>query len=157
MRYFNLTNSYFEPLMDPWTFSVQVSRTPTIGGAAPLTVRVSAEQRLEVSLTSAFIELGITSMTLVSKGEAEKARERGPVAPFRIRNHTGTTIAIWPESGGDYTTIPWHKRKVLEDNADVPWFFEDRQALRDVSLRHAPALTQERLCIPAQRIWTRAA
>lgn len=122
--------------MDPWKFDLQVARTPTVTGASPLTVKLSAEQRLELSLTSAFIELGITSMTLASKGEIEKAKERGPVAPFRIRNQTGTTIAIWPESD-DLTTIPWHKRKVLEDNADVPWFFEDRQAARDVSQREA--------------------
>lgn len=27
IRYFNLANSYFEPLMDPWTFDIRVGFT----------------------------------------------------------------------------------------------------------------------------------
>lgn len=129
IRYFNLSNSYFEPLLDPWKFDIEVSRTPTITGATPLNVKLSADQRVELSITSAFIELGITSMTVWSK-QQEKQKDRGPVAPFRVRNRTGMPITIWPESD-DLATIPWHKRKTIEDGADIPWFFQDRQALRD--------------------------
>lgn len=129
MRYFNLSNSYFEPLLDPWKFDVEVARTPTMTGASPLNVKVSADQRMELSITSAFIELGITSMTVYSK-QQEKQKDRGPVAPFRVRNRTGMPITIWPESD-DLASIPWHKRKTIEDGADMPWFFQDRQALRD--------------------------
>ncbi|CAK9783702.1 putative late endosome to vacuole transport-related protein [Cutaneotrichosporon oleaginosum] len=129
MRYFNLSNSYFEPLLDPWKFDIEVARTPTINGASPLSVKLSADQRMELSITSAFIELGITSMTVYSK-QQEKQKDRGPVAPFRVRNRTGMPITIWPESD-DLSSIPWHKRKTIEDGADIPWFFQDRQALRD--------------------------
>jgi vacuolar protein sorting-associated protein 13A/C len=129
MRYFNLSNSYFEPLLDPWKFDIEVARTPTINGASPLNVKLSADQRMELSITSAFIELGITSMTVYSK-QQEKQKDRGPVAPFRVRNRTGMPITIWPESD-DLSSIPWHKRKTIEDGADMPWFFQDRQALRD--------------------------
>lgn len=115
--------------MDPWKFDLEVERVSTTPGQNPLSIKLSADQRLELSLTSAFIELGITSMTMWSK-EGERVKDRGPAAPFRIRNRTGQEIAIWPESD-DITVIPWHKRKVLEDGADIPWFFEDRQALRD--------------------------
>lgn len=129
MRYFNLSNSYFEPLLDPWKFDIEVARTPSISGGSPLSVKLSADQRMELSITSAFIELGITSMTVWSK-QQEKQKDRGPVAPFRIRNRTGMPITIWPESD-DLSSIPWHKRKQIEDGADIPWFFQDRQALRD--------------------------
>ncbi|BEI82300.1 hypothetical protein CcaverHIS002_0301680 [Cutaneotrichosporon cavernicola] len=130
MRYFNLSNSYFEPLLDPWKFDIEIARTPTITGASPLTVKLSADQRMELSLTSAFIELGITSMTVYSNQQEKQPKDRGPVAPFRIRNRTGMPITIWPESD-DMSSIPWHKRKTIEDGSDLPWFFQDRKTLRD--------------------------
>ncbi|GMK58122.1 hypothetical protein CspeluHIS016_0501540 [Cutaneotrichosporon spelunceum] len=130
MRYFNLSNSYFEPLLDPWKFDIEVARTPTITGASPLSVKLSADQRMEISLTSAFIELGITSMTVYSNQMEKQPKDRGPVAPFRIRNRTGMSITIWPESD-DLSSIPYNKRKTIEDGADIPWFFQDRQTLRD--------------------------
>lgn len=116
--------------MDPWKFDLQVARVSTAPGVNPLSVKLSADQRLELSVTSAFIELGITSTTVWSKQGDHRATDRGPAAPFRIRNRTGMTVAIWPESD-ELGVIPWHKRKVLDDGADVPWFFEDRQSLRD--------------------------
>ncbi|KAL1410608.1 Vacuolar protein sorting-associated protein 13 [Vanrija albida] len=130
IRYYNLNNSYFEPLMDPWKFDLQVARTSGSGVGNPLSVRLTADQRVELSITSAFIELGITTMTILDKASSQAIKDKGPAAPFRMRNRTGLPITIWPETD-DLATIPWHKRKVLEDGADVPWYFEDRQTLRD--------------------------
>ncbi|KAL7419546.1 Vacuolar protein sorting-associated protein 13 [Cryptotrichosporon argae] len=132
IRYFNLTNSYFEPLMDPWQFELRVMRTSATPGVNPLTIKLSADQRLELNVTSAFIELAITSMTVWSK-EGSRVREgrRSSDAPFRVRNRTGMPIALWPERDGDTGEVPWTRRKELADGADVPWRFEDRKATRD--------------------------
>lgn len=98
----------------------------------PLNVKLSARERLEVNLTSAFIELAITSMTIWSK-EGERAMAgRGSDAPFRVRNLTGLSILIWPEATDLGKAVTGVKR--LDDGADVPWRFEDRKHTREVSI-----------------------
>ncbi|ORX35977.1 putative late endosome to vacuole transport-related protein [Kockovaella imperatae] len=132
IRYFNLANSYFEPLLDPWTFNLRVNRTTTGGGNAPLSVRFSATDRLEMNLTSAFIELAITLLTMWSN-DSNKIKETRANdtsdAPFRIRNLTGLPILVWPEKRD--TNAPVHGVKRLEDGADVQWRFEDRRSTRE--------------------------
>ncbi|KAK8865949.1 hypothetical protein IAR55_001098 [Kwoniella newhampshirensis] len=129
IRYFNLTNSYFEPLMDPWTFDLRVNRIAAGPGHNPLHVRLSASERLELNLSSAFIELAITSVTMWTK-EGDRAKEgRGTDAPFRVRNRTGLTILLWPEAADLNKAVTGVKR--LDDGADVPWRFEDRKHTRD--------------------------
>lgn len=149
IRYFNLINSYFEPLVDPWNFDLTVSifsllteraplnRCPKVNRVSagpensPLNVKLSARERLEVNLTSAFIELAITTMTVWSK-EGERAMAgRGSDAPFRVRNLTGLSILIWPEATDLGKAVTGVKR--LDDGADVPWRFEDRKHTREVS------------------------
>ncbi|WVQ82769.1 hypothetical protein IAT38_004901 [Cryptococcus sp. DSM 104549] len=129
IRYFNLTNSYFEPLMDPWTFDLRVNRVSAGPGNNPLNVKLSARERLELNLTSAFIELAITSFTVWSKKEEERTKTgKTDVAPFRIRNCTGITMLLWREAA-DVKTVSGVKQ--LEDGADVPWRFEDKKHTRD--------------------------
>ncbi|WVR05901.1 hypothetical protein IAU60_002927 [Kwoniella sp. DSM 27419] len=129
IRYFNLANSYFEPLMDPWKFDLNVNRTAAGAGQNPLEVKLSAAERLELNLSSAFIELAITTMTVWSR-EKDRAKEgRGSDAPFRVRNRTGLTILLWPEAADLKKTVTGVKR--LDDGADVPWRFEDRKHTRD--------------------------
>jgi hypothetical protein len=99
-------------------------------GVNPINIRLSAAERLELNLTSAFIELGITSLTVWNK-EAERVKEgRGTDAPFRVRNRTGLTILLWPEQNDLNKPVTGVKR--LDDGADVPWRFEDRKSTRDV-------------------------
>ncbi|WWD17860.1 hypothetical protein CI109_102304 [Kwoniella shandongensis] len=129
IRYFNLTNSYFEPLMDPWKFDLRVNRIAAGPGHNPLNVHLSASERLELNVSSAFIELAITSMTMWTK-EGDRAKEgRGTDAPFRVRNRTGLTILLWPEAADLNKSVTGVKR--LDDGADVPWRFEDRKHTRD--------------------------
>ncbi|KIR74970.1 vacuolar protein sorting-associated protein vps13 [Cryptococcus deuterogattii CA1014] len=129
IRYFNLINSYFEPLVDPWNFDLTVNRVSAGPENSPLNVKLSARERLEVNLTSAFIELAITTMTVWSK-EGERAMAgRGSDAPFRVRNLTGLSILIWPEATDLGKAVTGVKR--LDDGADVPWRFEDRKHTRE--------------------------
>jgi vacuolar protein sorting-associated protein 13A/C len=100
-------------------------------GLNPLNIRLSAAERLELNVTSAFIELVITSLTVWNK-EADRVKEgRGTDAPFRVRNRTGLTILLWPEQTDLNKPVTGVKR--LDDGADVPWRFEDRKSTRDVS------------------------
>lgn len=129
IRYFNLTNSHFEPLMDPWKFDLRVDRSSVNPGTSPLNVRLTAAERLEVNLSSAFIELAITTATVWSK-EGEKVKEgRRDVSPFEIRNRTGKSLLVWSESRDLNKQIKGVKQ--LDDGADVPWRFENRKQQRD--------------------------
>jgi vacuolar protein sorting-associated protein 13A/C len=131
IRYFDLANSHFEPLMDPWRFDVRATRMSSSPTNSSLSVRLTAAERLELNVTSAFIELAITTMTLWSK-EADRVKDsKGSDAPFRVRNRTGLPILIWPESRD--LNKPVSGVKKLDDGADVPWRFEDRRRTRDVS------------------------
>ena len=135
IRYFNLANSYFEPLLDPWTFNLRVNRTSARSEVAPLSVRMTASERLELNLTSAFIELAITTVTLWSKEADRIKNNRGADAPFRVRNETGLPLLVWPEARD--ISKPVHGVKRLEDGADVQWRFEDRKHTREVCVKRA--------------------
>jgi hypothetical protein len=135
--------------------SRQIQRTNAGAGHNPLSVRLSADQRLELNVTSAFIELVITSLTLWSK-EADRVKAgRGSDAPFRVRNRTGLTILLWPEVSDLNKPVTGVKR--LDDGADVPWRFEDRKHQRDVSdlretnCRHIDI--PEHFCCATQCVW----
>lgn len=131
IRYFNLTNSHFEPLMDPWKFDLRVNRTSVGPGQMPLNVRLSAAERLEINLTSAFIELAITTATVWSR-EGDRIKEgKGNDAPFKIRNRTGLSMMLWPEPQDLTKEIKKNAAKTLHDGAEVPWRFEDRKTTRD--------------------------
>lgn len=145
IKYFNLANSYFEALMEPWKFDIRVSRGPSLGiqsltvqaqrtsvspGSNPLSVRISAAERLEVNLTSAFVELAITSMTVWSKHSEKASDERGDAAPFRIVNRTGLTMLIWPESRDQTKQVTGVKE--INDGESQPWRFENAHRAREV-------------------------
>jgi vacuolar protein sorting-associated protein 13A/C len=108
-----------------------MNRTSAGPDSNPISVRLSAAERLELNVTSAFIELAITTATVWSR-EADRIKEgRGSDAPFKVRNRTGMQIAVWGEQR-DLTRSIKHK-KYLDDGAEVPWRFEDRKETRDVS------------------------
>lgn len=74
-------------------------------------------------------------MTMWSK-HGDKIKEgNGNDAPFRLRNYTGLTMLVWPESRDLNKKVSGVKS--LDDGSDVPWRFENPNKAREVS----PALT----------------
>lgn len=62
----------------------------------------------------------------------DKIKEgRGNDAPFRLHNHTGMTILVWPESRDLNKKITGVRS--LEDGDDIPWRFENAIRAREVS------------------------
>ncbi|SCV68005.1 BQ2448_126 [Microbotryum intermedium] len=120
---FNLRVSTWEPLVDPWRFSVNVSKPVTTG---LLAITLSSQERLELNITSTFIELGLTTQAIIGReGEKLLTRARGSQAPFLIKNRTGYAMSLWSEGnhGGDA-----HR---LADGDDAPWRFDDWRAMRE--------------------------
>ncbi|GAA5925213.1 hypothetical protein JCM10213_008734 [Rhodosporidiobolus nylandii] len=124
INYFNLKVSHWEPLMDPWEFAVNVSRSVTTG---LLAVNVSSKKRLELNLTSTFIELAMTTSALLSKeGDSVFKKPRGSNAPFLIKNRTGYAVSLWSENADVATQ--GHR---LGDGQDIPWRFDDWRVARE--------------------------
>jgi len=126
INYYNLTNSRWEALMDPWEFSVQATKTAATQAMA---VTLASKKRLEVNVTHTFIELALNSMSLWSeKGDEVLKTTRGANAPFLMRNRTGHSISLWTETDGRGSKPEAVK---IEDGADKPWRLDDWRAMRE--------------------------
>ncbi|ORY90221.1 hypothetical protein BCR35DRAFT_261800 [Leucosporidium creatinivorum] len=124
INYFNLRVSHWEPLMDPWEFAINVSRSSTTG---LLAVMVSSKKRLELNITSTFIELALTMSAIVDReGDKVFTKARGANAPFLIKNRTGYPLSLWSETS--HVDGEAHR---LEDGDDAPWRFDDWRAIRE--------------------------
>ena len=135
--------------MDPWDFTVRVSRSSlrTIQEAdlhalslslqvnkaqtsGCLTATLSSKKRLEINVTSTLIELALTTMTILSReGDKVLKMKRGQNAPFLVKNRTGYPILLWTATNAQHITA---EPKRLESGRDLPWWFEDWQTLREV-------------------------
>lgn len=126
LNYYNLTNSRWEALIDPWEFSVQASKN---AATQALAVTISSKRRLEVNVTHTFIELAMNTATLLSQqGEEVLKTNRGSNAPFLIRNRTGHPLVIWAESD-DRNNKPEPSR--ISNGDDLPWRMDDWRAMRE--------------------------
>ncbi len=124
INYFNLRVSHWEPLMDPWEFSINVSKSVASG---LLAVMVSSKKRLELNITSTFIELALTTSAILGReGDKVFTKPRGANAPFVIKNRTGYPLSLWSETADAHGQA--HR---LEDGDDAPWRFDDWKTIRE--------------------------
>ncbi|THV04954.1 vacuolar protein sorting-associated protein 13 [Dendrothele bispora CBS 962.96] len=125
ISYWNLTNSHWEPLIDPWTFSVSVSKESPTG---EMKLKLSARERLDLNLSTTFAELAITTANMWTKeGEDILQKARGSYAPYQIRNRTGSPIFVWSvEDNASEST----GTQVLNDQT-IDWRFDDWKTMRE--------------------------
>ncbi|GAA5992083.1 hypothetical protein JCM10908_000736 [Rhodotorula pacifica] len=124
INYFNLKVSHWEPLMDPWEFAVHVTRSVQTG---LLSIDVSSRKRLELNITSSFIELAMTTMSIIDReGDKVFKTARGSNAPFVLKNRTGYPLSLWSESAD--TGSQGHR---LDDGGEMPWRFDDWRRARE--------------------------
>jgi vacuolar protein sorting-associated protein 13A/C len=126
INYYNLTNSRWEALMDPWEFSIQATRNSATKGLA---VTLSSKKRLEVNITHTFIELAMNTAALWNEKREEVLQtSRGSNAPFLVCNRTGHPLVIWAESE-DRNSKPEPVR--ISNGDDLPWRMDDWRAMRE--------------------------
>ncbi|KAI0308206.1 hypothetical protein B0F90DRAFT_1833497 [Multifurca ochricompacta] len=134
INYWNLTNSHWEPLIDPWTVTTSVSRELP---SYTLTTKVTSNERLNVNLSTAFIELALETLNSLSRESEHEhvlQKARGSRAPYRIRNLTGTTLRLWPDvgnAGGERRS----NATMVNDGQTIDWRFDDWRTMRE----HTPA------------------
>jgi len=131
ITYWNLKNSHWEPLFDPWEFTL-VARKESSTSA--LSISMTSRALLDVNLSSSFVELAVSTMKVWSReGDKMLQRARGSYAPYRIRNRTGGPISIWSDSYSSSKTGGSATSKIPQGGV-VEWRFDDWRSLREVDL-----------------------
>jgi vacuolar protein sorting-associated protein 13A/C len=92
---------------------------------------VISNVRLNVNLSTAFIELALEMLNSLSReSEHLLQKARGSRAPYRIRNLTGITLHLWPNAG---RAAGRGNATVINDGETIDWRFDDWRTMREVS------------------------
>ncbi|KAI0724570.1 vacuolar protein sorting-associated protein 13 [Cerioporus squamosus] len=128
ISYWNLTNSHWEPLIDPWTFTASVAKESPSGG---LKMSINSNQRLDVNVTMTFAELALSTMSMLgTEGERVLAKARGSYAPYRIWNRTGYPLFIWSDTEGSGNTRETNSKQIANGKT-IDWRFDDWKTMRE--------------------------
>ncbi|KAG0246128.1 hypothetical protein B0O80DRAFT_498393 [Mortierella sp. GBAus27b] len=127
INYFNVRNSHWEPLLEPWQFVVHVSKTLQ---PPNMLIDVFSKNDLNINITHTFIETALQVMTTIQKEpEHTTTVNREALVPYLIKNRTGYPIHVWAESESeDNTDTVIHK---IKDGGDLPWRFDDWRKMRE--------------------------
>ncbi|KAF8516153.1 hypothetical protein BU17DRAFT_51124 [Hysterangium stoloniferum] len=127
INFWNLGNSHWEPLIDPWTFSVTAGRQGPSGG---FNATLSSKDRLDVNISTTFVELLLSMLDTWSKeGDRVLRKARGGDAPYRIRNRTGGSVEVW--SGVDGPGNKNSPSVKIPTGDTIDWRFDDWKTMRE--------------------------
>jgi vacuolar protein sorting-associated protein 13A/C len=95
---------------------------------------VSAQDRLDLNVSTTFAELAVTSANMWGKeGQVLLQKERGSFAPYRIRNRTGSPLFVWSDDDASRSAKDASAVKVANDQT-VDWRFDDWKTMREASI-----------------------
>jgi vacuolar protein sorting-associated protein 13A/C len=94
---------------------------------------VSAQERLDLNISTAFVELAVTSANMWGKeGQVLLEKDRGSFAPYRIRNRTGSPLFVWSDDDASRDSKDSSAIKIANDQT-VDWRFDDWKTMREAS------------------------
>lgn len=127
INYFNIKNSHWEPLLEPWSFRLELDRNPSTK-SDPLNVKLISNEILNFNVTHTFLESAMSTIQLLDKKKKNLfSGERGTVAPYELRNRTGYNIMVWNTTDAkEGPTI-----KEIQNGGNLPWWFEDWRKRRE--------------------------
>ncbi|KAI9375312.1 hypothetical protein BJX61DRAFT_494673 [Aspergillus egyptiacus] len=121
---YNFSKSAWEPLIEPWQLGFHMAKevNPDI-----FSVDLYSHKTMELTVTSATIDLASKSLKFLSTDEDVLSKPRGADAPYRVRNHTGFDLHVWADvaEGEDGPAAK------LADGEEYPWRFEDSTSMRE--------------------------
>ncbi|KAF8846387.1 vacuolar protein sorting-associated protein 13 [Paxillus ammoniavirescens] len=128
INYWNLTNSHWEPLIDPWKLTLSLTKDhPSCGPKVSLTAR----ERLDLNISTTFAELATTAMNMWGKeGERVLQKARGSYAPYRVRNRTGSPLFVWTDNDTSSGMKETNVVKISNDET-IDWRFDDWKKMRE--------------------------
>ena len=101
-----------------------------------LATKVTSTERLNVNLSTAFIELALETLNSLSRdNEHVLQKARGSRAPYRIRNLTGTTLRLWSSAESDHGEAKKTNAALVNDGETIDWRFDDWRTMREVCPR----------------------
>ncbi|CAG8518582.1 8655_t:CDS:10 [Ambispora gerdemannii] len=125
INYFNLTNSHWEPLIEPWQYTLHASKANN----ESLIVDVTSQIRLEVNITHIFLETMLTSISILGRQQEHVLNTaRGSRTPYILRNKTGYDMHVWAVSPNDNNEAVIQK---LADGCYTNWRFDDWRKTRE--------------------------
>ena len=124
---------------------------------------MTSNERLNVNLSTAFIELFLETLNSLSReSEHVLQKARGSCAPYRIRNLTGVTLRVWSDGGRASRET---NATVVHDGETIDWRFDDWRTMRevcvhilpwtiiDVPFKHAPSSDSSITVQFADQVW----
>ncbi|KAL4752965.1 hypothetical protein BDW72DRAFT_191535 [Aspergillus terricola var. indicus] len=121
---YNFSKSAWEPLIEPWQLGIHMAKEvhPDV-----FSVDVYSHKTMELTVTSATIDLASKSFQFFNTDEDVLSKPRGADAPYRIRNYTGFDLHVWADvaEGEDGPAAK------LADGEEYPWRFEDSTSMRE--------------------------
>lgn len=127
VTYWNLTNSHWEPLIEPWTVTILVSKESATGS---LDIGLKATEKLDLNVSTTFVELSLTTLDTWSKEGANALQKpRGDFAPYRIKNSTGTPIFVWSDTENSNQSS--EEMVKITNGETVDWRFGDWKTMRE--------------------------
>ncbi|KAF9431274.1 hypothetical protein BGZ94_003589 [Podila epigama] len=125
INYFNVRNSHWEPLLEPWQLVIHVAKAVQ---PANMMIDVFSKQDLNINISHTFIETALQIMTTIQKEpEHGSSVNRETLVPYILRNRTGYPLHVWAESENNIDIVV-HKMK---DGANLPWRFDDWRKMRE--------------------------
>ena len=134
----------------------QVSRSVSTGR---LNIGISSKKRLELNLTASFIEIALTTSTLLDRDAGQLFRKpRGSNAPFLLKNRTGYSLAFaktplkaqqYGRDSASNRDDGGSKMVVVADGKDLPWRFDDWRTMREVHLLSQLPVVAHKLTDPS--------
>ncbi|KAJ3227354.1 hypothetical protein HK099_002420 [Clydaea vesicula] len=125
VNYFNIKNSHWEPIIEPWSCSLNTTKTSE--GATAITF--SSKKKLEFNLSHIFIETALKTFNRWDKKDERKLSIRRKVhAPYILINRTGYDMHVWADGTTNGLDTEF---KLLSDGEEMSWRFGDWRVLRE--------------------------
>nr|CAG8504476.1 8535_t:CDS:10 [Entrophospora candida]CAG8514013.1 6898_t:CDS:10 [Entrophospora candida] len=126
MNYFNLTNSHWEPLVEPWMYSLHASKNLN---PESMIIDISSQKRLEINITHIFLETMLTTLSIINN---EKEAARGAKTPYKLRNRTGYNMHVWAISSDDATNTVLKSMMVMKNMLGIQFDGSNWECIRDI-------------------------
>ncbi|KAL1297408.1 hypothetical protein AAFC00_004942 [Neodothiora populina] len=121
---YNFSKSTWEPIIEPWSLGFHMAKNLH---PDKLAVELYSRKSMEVTVTSATIDLATKALTYLNTEEDILSKPRGADAPYRIRNYTGFEVNVWAQTDGDEDGAA----AKMDDGEEIAWRFEDPTTTRE--------------------------
>jgi len=128
--FYNVMNTCFEPLVEPWTVKLEALETP---GRATASIAFSADSKLEVNIS----EMHMRSLVQTVEGWLQDSKTWGKdrdvtqekFSPYRLRNESGVPLTFWLGSSFE-PPEDQSMTKDLASGGEEPFEFSQKRALQ---------------------------